>query len=92
MKTTFDYIFIVYSGPLQFNDYFDEEVKQDNKESKIENALVENEISSFWKQAKNEVKRLLLSPDFQHLFPRFSLFEVFKTGKKASLNLLRLHK
>ena len=79
----------MYSGPLQFNDYFDEEVKQENK---IENAPVENEISSFWKQAKNEVKRLLLSPDFQHLFPRFSLFEAFKTGKKDSLNLLRLHK
>ena len=80
----------MYSGPLQFNDYFDEEVKQE--ENKIENAPVENEISSFWKQAKNEVKRLLLSPDFQHLFPRFSLFEAFKTGKKAALNLLRLHK
>ena len=80
----------MYSGPLQFNDYFDEEVKQE--ENKIENAPVENEITSFWKQAKNEVKKLLLSPDFQHLFPRFSLFEAFKTGKKDSLNLLRLHK
>ena len=80
----------MYSGPLQFNDYFDEEVKQE--ENKIENAPVENEITSFWKQAKNEMKGLLLSPDFQHLFPRFSLFEAFKTGKKDSLNLLRLHK
>ena len=80
---------IVYSGPLQFNENFDEKVKQENK---IENALVENKIFSFWKQAKDEMKGLLLSPDFQHLFPRFSLFEAFKTGKKAALNLLRLHK
>ena len=80
---------IVYSGPLQFNENFDEKVRQENK---IENAPVENKIFSFWKQAKDEMKGLLLSPDFQHLFPRFSLFEAFKTGKKAALNLLRLHK
>ena len=79
----------MYSGPLQFNENFDEKVKQENK---IENALVENKIFSFWKQAKDEMKGLLLSPDIQHLFPRFLLFEAFKTGKKAALNLLRLHK
>ena len=77
-------IFTVYSGPLQFNDF------QENKEIKIQIHPVENEVSSFWKQAKDEMKELLLSPHFQHLFPRFSIFEA--SGKKSILNLLRLHK